>query len=72
MALVVPALLAFVFGWFAFRSRVTGVYLSIITQAMSFVRDLADTYVVMDRGEVVMSGDGTSMDESQVRQHLAV
>ena len=31
-----PALLAFVFGWFAFRSRVTGVYLSIITQALTY------------------------------------
>ena len=36
MILLVPGLLAFVFGWFAFRSRVTGVYLSIITQAMTF------------------------------------
>ena len=36
MVLFVPGLLAFVFGWFAFRSRVTGVYLSIITQAMTF------------------------------------
>src|SRR4030088_1767605 len=35
MVLLVPGLLAFVFGWFAFRSRVTGVYLSIITQAMT-------------------------------------
>jgi urea transport system permease protein len=41
MVLVVPALLAFVFGWFAFRSRVTGVYLSIITQAMTFALMLA-------------------------------
>jgi urea transport system permease protein len=32
----VLGLLAFVFGWFAFRSRVTGVYLSIITQALTF------------------------------------
>src|SRR3982075_3958699 len=32
----VPGLLAFVYGWFAFRSRVTGVYLSIITQALTF------------------------------------
>ena len=31
-----PGALAFVFGWFAFRSRVTGVYLSIITQALTF------------------------------------
>jgi urea transport system permease protein len=36
MILLAPGLLAFVFGWFAFRSRVTGVYLSIITQAMTY------------------------------------
>ncbi|MFG1429226.1 urea ABC transporter permease subunit UrtC [Roseixanthobacter glucoisosaccharinicivorans] len=41
MALVVPGVLAFAFGWFAFRSRVTGVYLSIITQAMTFALMLA-------------------------------
>ncbi len=41
MAMVVPGLLAFVFGWFAFRSRVTGVYLSIITQAMTYALMLA-------------------------------
>jgi urea transport system permease protein len=36
MIVLVPGVLAFVFGWFAFRSRVTGVYLSIITQALTF------------------------------------
>ena len=36
MVMLVPGGLAFVFGWFAFRSRVTGVYLSIITQALTF------------------------------------
>jgi urea transport system permease protein len=36
MALVVPGLLAWVFGFFAFRSRIRGVYFSIITQAMTF------------------------------------
>ncbi|MFZ1830332.1 MAG: urea ABC transporter permease subunit UrtC [Candidatus Competibacteraceae bacterium] len=41
MALVVPGLLAFVFGWFAFRSRVSGVYLSIITQALTYALMLA-------------------------------
>ncbi len=41
MVMVVPGLLAFVFGWFAFRSRVTGVYFSIITQAMTFALMLA-------------------------------
>ncbi|MEL6266114.1 MAG: urea ABC transporter permease subunit UrtC, partial [Pseudomonadota bacterium] len=41
MVLLVPGALAFVFGWFAFRSRVTGVYLSIITQAMTYALMLA-------------------------------
>ncbi|NUB14557.1 urea ABC transporter permease subunit UrtC [Azospirillum brasilense] len=41
MVMLVPGLLAFAFGWFAFRSRVTGVYLSIITQAMTFALMLA-------------------------------
>ena len=41
MVMVVPGLLAFAFGWFAFRSRVTGVYLSIITQALTYALLLA-------------------------------
>jgi urea transport system permease protein len=41
MVVLAPGVLAFVFGWFAFRSRVTGVYLSIITQAMTFALWLA-------------------------------
>ena len=41
MAMLVPGLLAYVFGWLAFRSRVTGVYLSIITQALTFALMLA-------------------------------
>ncbi|MBV9705230.1 MAG: urea ABC transporter permease subunit UrtC [Methylobacteriaceae bacterium] len=41
MVLAVPGVLAFAFGWFAFRSRVTGVYLSIITQAMTYALLLA-------------------------------
>ena len=35
LMLLIPGLLALVFGWLAFRSRVTGVYLSILTQAMT-------------------------------------
>ena len=37
---LVPGLLAFVFGWLAFRSRVNGVYLSILTQAMTLALSL--------------------------------
>jgi urea transport system permease protein len=40
MIVLAPGMLAFVFGWFAFRSRVTGVYLSIITQAMTYALKL--------------------------------
>ncbi len=41
MVALVPGLLAFLFGWLAFRSRVTGVYLSIITQALTYALMLA-------------------------------
>ena len=41
MILAVPGLLAFLFGWLTFRSRVTGVYLSIITQALTYALLLA-------------------------------
>ena len=41
MAMIVPGLLALVFGWLAFRSRVSGVYLSIITQALTYALLLA-------------------------------
>ena len=36
MVVAVPGVLAFVFGWFAFRSRIKGVYLSIVTQALTY------------------------------------
>lgn len=41
MVMIVPGFLAFIFGWLAFRSRVTGVYLSIITQALTYALMLA-------------------------------
>src|ERR1041385_1088622 len=50
MMVLVPAALATVFGWFAFRSRVTGVYFSIITQALSYALMLAFFRNVMGFG----------------------
>ena len=41
MVVLVPGILAFLFGWLAFRSRVNGVYLSIITQALTYALLLA-------------------------------
>jgi len=52
MVLLAPGLLGFVFGWLAFRSRVTGVYLSIISQAMTFALMLA-----FFRSEMGFGGD---------------
>jgi urea transport system permease protein len=40
LVLAMPGLLAFLFGWLAFRSRVNGVYLSILTQAMTLALSL--------------------------------
>lgn len=40
LVVLVPGILAFVFGWLAFHSRVTGVYLSILTQAMTLALSL--------------------------------
>ena len=41
MMFIAPGILAYIFGWLAFRSRVTGVYLSIMTQAMTYALMLA-------------------------------
>jgi urea transport system permease protein len=40
MSLAAPGLLALVFGWFMFRSRIRGVYLSIVTQALTYAATL--------------------------------
>ncbi len=41
MVVLVPSVLALAFGWLAFRSRVSGVYLSIVTQALTYALMLA-------------------------------
>lgn len=44
----------------------------LVEQYFDFARELADTFAVMDRGRVVMSGDGDTMDEAAVLKHMAV
>jgi urea transport system permease protein len=51
LALLVPGLVAFLFGYFTFRSRVRGVYFSIITQATVFA-----VYLVFGRNETRLCG----------------
>jgi len=44
----------------------------LVEQYFEFARDLADAYVVMDRGEVVLHGRKSDMEESAVRRYLTV
>ncbi len=44
----------------------------LVEQYLEFARELADTIVVMDRGEVVLSGDKDVLDEADVRRHITV
>ena len=52
LVMLIPGLLAFIFGYMTFRSRVSGVYLSIITQALTFALMLA-----FQRNEMGFGGD---------------
>ena len=44
----------------------------LVEQYFEFARDLADFFIVLDRGQVVLSGTRGDMDESDVRRHLSV
>jgi urea transport system ATP-binding protein len=44
----------------------------LVEQYFDFAKDLADDFAVMERGEVVMSGNRDSMDEEAVRGRIAV
>jgi urea transport system ATP-binding protein len=44
----------------------------LVEQYFDFARELADTYAVMERGEVVLAGKGAEMVESEVRRYLTV
>jgi urea transport system ATP-binding protein len=44
----------------------------LVEQYFDFARELADNFIVMDRGQVVMSGTGANMSEKDVRRHLTV
>ena len=58
---LVPGLLAFVFGFFAFRSRIKGVYFSIITQAMTFA-----TMLLFFRNETGFGGNNGFTDFKRI------
>jgi urea transport system ATP-binding protein len=44
----------------------------LVEQYFEFARDLADAYTVLDRGQVVLAGKRSEMDEAHVRSHLSV
>jgi len=61
LIVIVPGLLAFVFGYFAFRSRIKGVYFSIITQAMTFA-----TMLLFFRNETGFGGNNGFTDFKRI------
>ncbi|HEX6707850.1 MAG TPA: urea ABC transporter permease subunit UrtC [Albitalea sp.] len=61
LIVAVPGLLAFVFGFFAFRSRIKGVYFSIITQAMTFA-----TMLLFFRNETGFGGNNGFTDFKRI------
>jgi urea transport system permease protein len=64
LAVAVPGLLAFVFGYFAFRSRIKGVYFSIITQALTFAAML-----LFFRNETGFGGNNGFTDFKRILGH---
>jgi urea transport system permease protein len=61
LIVLVPALVAFVFGFFAFRSRIKGVYFSIITQALTFA-----TMLLFFRNETGFGGNNGFTDFKRI------
>ncbi|WP_418321441.1 urea ABC transporter permease subunit UrtC [Piscinibacter sakaiensis] len=61
LVVLVPGLLAFVFGYFAFRSRIKGVYFSIITQAVTFA-----TMLLFFRNETGFGGNNGFTDFKRI------
>jgi len=49
-----------------------GMAILLVEQYFDFARDLADHFAVMDRGEILLAGSRTEMDETSVRRHLTV
>ena len=49
-----------------------GMAIVVVEQYFDFVRQLADTFAIMDRGEIVLSGASADMDGAEVRRHLTV
>lgn len=56
----------------SFLRETTDMAILLVEQYFEFARDLADTYAVMDRGQVVLAGTRAEMVETDVRRHLAV
>ena len=57
---------------FVYLRQRGGLAILIVEQYFEWARDLADDYVVMDRGAVVLSGERKDMVEAEVRKRLAV
>jgi urea ABC transporter permease protein UrtC len=61
MVLVLPSVLALIFGYFAFRSRIKGVYFSILTQALTYA-----SYIFLLQNDVTMGGNNGFTDFKRI------
>ncbi len=61
MVVVVPGLLALIFGYLAFRSRIKGVYFSILTQALTYA-----AYIYLLQNDVMMGGNNGFTDFKRI------
>jgi urea transport system ATP-binding protein len=56
----------------AYLRGTCGMAILLVEQYFDFARELADSFAVMDRGEIVLAGDRSDMDEARVRRYLTV
>jgi len=61
MVVIVPGVLALIFGFFAFRSRIKGVYFSILTQALTYA-----AYIFLLQNDVTMGGNNGFTDFKRI------
>ncbi len=67
-----PSIIKDIAGAISYLRGKGGMAIVLVEQYFDFARELADDFIVMDRGAVVLSGDRELMVESEVRGHMSV
>jgi urea transport system ATP-binding protein len=67
-----PSIIKDIANAIAYLKTQANMAIVLVEQYFEFARGLADRFIVMDRGETVLSGDAATMVEDDVRRHIAV